>query len=83
MDDGETTGDLQAKPGGAPVITAAFSELEGDPVKWSKVEMWPTETLQGELAARSWTMRVPAGTRCSDAAVGSWSWTKRWPTEAS
>ena len=30
IDDGETTGDLQANLGGAPVTTAAFSELEGD-----------------------------------------------------
>ena len=53
MDDGEMTGGLQSKPGGAPVTTAAFSELEGDSAMWSKVEMRPTETLQGELEARS------------------------------
>ena len=64
MDDGETTGGLHAKPGGTPVTTAAFAELEGDSAMWSNVEMWPTETLQCELAARSWKKRVPAGTRC-------------------
>ena len=35
------------------MTTAAFSYLEGDSAMWSKVEMWPTETLQGDLAARS------------------------------
>ena len=39
VDDGETTGGLQAKPGGAPVTTATFSELAGDSLMWSKVEM--------------------------------------------
>ena len=61
MDDGETTGGLQAKTGGAPVTTAAFSKLEGESAMWPEVEMWPTETLQGELTARSWTKRGSAG----------------------
>ena len=62
------------------MTTAALSELEGDSAMWLKVEMWPTETLQDEIVARSSTKRVPAETRCDDAAAGSWSWTKRWPT---
>ena len=77
VDDGETTGGLEAKPKGAPVIAAAFSELEGDSSMWSKVEMWSTETLQGELAARSWTKRGPVGMQWSDTAAGSWYWTIR------
>ena len=82
VDDGETTGGLQAEPGGAPVPTAAFSKLEGDSSMWSEVDMRRTETLQGELSARSWARRGPARTRCSDAAAGSWSWAIRWPTGA-
>ena len=72
-------GGLHVKPGAAPVTTLAFSELEGDLAMWSKAEMWQTEKMQGELAARSWKKRVPAGTRCSDTPAGSRSWTKRWP----
>ena len=63
VDDGETTGGLQAKPGGAPVKTVAFSELEGDLAMWSKVDIWPTETLQDDLMARPWTKRGSVGTR--------------------
>ena len=37
--DGETTGGLEAKPGGAPTDTAAFSELEGDSTMESRAEM--------------------------------------------
>ena len=61
------------------MTTAAFSELEGDSLMRPEVEMWPTETLQGELTARSLAKHGPTGTRRSDAAAGSWSWTKWWP----
>ena len=64
------------------MTTAAFSELEGDSVMWSKVDMCPTEMLQGEVAARSWAKRGPAGARWDDAAAKSWSWTINWPTGA-
>ena len=53
MDDGDTTVGLQAKPGEAPATRAAFSELEGDSAMWSKVDMCPTEMLQGESMTRS------------------------------
>ena len=53
VNDGETTGGLQAKPGGVPVTAAAFAELEIDSAMWLNVEMWPTETLQCELGAGS------------------------------
>ena len=79
VDIGETTRGLQAKPGGAPVTTAASYELEGDLSMWSKVEMWLIETLQGELMARSWATHGPTGKRRSDAAAGSGSCTKWWP----
>ena len=38
VDDRETTGGLHAKPGEAPVTTAAFSELECDSAMWLKEE---------------------------------------------
>ena len=73
VDNGEMTGGLQAKPGGAPVKTVDFSELEGDSAMWSKADISPTETLQDELMARPWTKRGSVGTRLGDDAEGSWS----------
>ena len=62
VDDGKTTGGLETKPGGAPVTTAAFSELESDSEMYSKLDMLAIETLQGQLTERSWTRPWPVGT---------------------
>ena len=36
--DGETKGGLKATPAGAPAVTAAFAELEGDSAMGSRIE---------------------------------------------
>ena len=37
--DGETKGDLETAPAGAPTATAAFSEREGDSAVRSRIEI--------------------------------------------
>lgn len=54
------TGGLEAHPGGAPATTVTSSELEDDSAMELKVEMWRTETLQGELTVKSWAKHRPA-----------------------
>ena len=38
VSDGEAKGGLKATPAGAPAVTAAFSELEGDSAMGSRIE---------------------------------------------
>ena len=45
VDGGETTGGLEAEPGGAPVSTAAFSGHEGGPLTEMRAEIDPTKAL--------------------------------------
>jgi len=48
VDGGETMGGLKAKPGGAPVSTAPFPEMESNPAVVSWVEIGPTKVWGGE-----------------------------------
>ena len=45
VDSGETTGGLQAKPGGAPMITGAFSGMTSGLAVESRVEIRSTKWL--------------------------------------
>ena len=45
VDSGETTGGLEAEPGGAPVLTAAFLGLTSGLAVESRVEIGPTKLL--------------------------------------